>query len=80
MLTENGLEASGGLPKLLERCADGMMYGALPKCPECKGQLDIGKFGRDIRCKGFLSEWTRCSFKTPTIERNDWIIPGYHFP
>ena len=28
--------SSGGFEKILEKCAEGMFYGAIPPCPSCK--------------------------------------------
>jgi len=55
--------------------ADGMMFGALKKCPMCSGHLYY--YGGTYRCHGYLSEWSKCSFSTPQPERirGKWKIP-----
>lgn len=36
LLEANDYDSSGGESKLLDRCADGLMFGALEQCPECE--------------------------------------------
>lgn len=59
--------------QLLDRCADGMVFGALEPCETCSGQLFAGT--NSYRCSGNISGWTKCT-ETPTVaKRSPWIIP-----
>ncbi|CAM8931406.1 unnamed protein product [Rhodiola kirilowii] len=75
MLEANGQSSSGSELDLRERCADGMLFGALPLCPLCSGHL--GYSGGLYRCHGYLSEWGKCSYSTAELERlkGKWKIP-----
>lgn len=45
----------GGEAKLLDRCAEGMLFGALPPCPSCdEGQLVCVR-GVEYKCTGYAS-------------------------
>lgn len=75
MLEENGQDASGSEYDLRERCADGMLFGALGECPTCQGPLEF--HGGQYRCRGNLSEWSKCMYTTRSPERlkGKWKIP-----
>lgn len=75
MLEANGQDSTGSEPDLRERCADGMMFGALGNCPICSGCLRYA--GGMYRCHGYLSAWSKCSYSTAEPQRlNDkWQIP-----
>uniref|UniRef100_A0A7N0UUX5 Poly [ADP-ribose] polymerase n=1 Tax=Kalanchoe fedtschenkoi TaxID=63787 RepID=A0A7N0UUX5_KALFE len=75
MLGANGQSSSGSELDLRERCADGMLFGALPLCPLCSGHLSYT--GGMYRCHGYLSEWGKCSYSTAELERlkGKWKIP-----
>eukprot|EP00659_Diplonema_papillatum_P021159 gene21159-32595_t len=66
----------GGESKCLDRIADGMLFGALPKCDECDGDL---RFVRSkYVCTGSVDAFTRCSnFKGEDVARRPWKIPGH---
>ena len=55
--------------------ADGMMFGALEKCPHCEGHMEYQ--GGSYRCRGFLSAWSKCTFTTQTPKRvsSKWETP-----
>eukprot|EP01105_Mastigella_eilhardi_P011092 TRINITY_DN255_c0_g1_i1.p1 TRINITY_DN255_c0_g1~~TRINITY_DN255_c0_g1_i1.p1 ORF type:complete len:1160 (+),score=256.88 TRINITY_DN255_c0_g1_i1:63-3542(+) len=80
ILKHNDQPVTGGTKHMMQRCVEGMLYGALPKCSECKeGDLywdtDLGKY----RCTGDISEWARCTFTAPnfdSIERTPWKMPS----
>ena len=59
--------------QVVDCLADGMAFGALEACKECKGQLVFK--GDAYYCKGDISAWTKCVFKTATPVRKDWVIP-----
>ncbi|KAL3531248.1 hypothetical protein ACH5RR_010570 [Cinchona calisaya] len=75
MLEINSQDSTGSELDLRERCADGMHFGALAKCPLCSGRLrySAGMY----RCHGYLSEWSKCSYSTIGPERikGKWKIP-----
>lgn len=55
--------------------ADGMLFGALPKCPLCSGHLRYS--GGMYKCHGYLSAWSKCSYSATDIKRvkGKWKIP-----
>lgn len=59
--------------QVLDCLADGVAFGALEACKECKGQLVFK--GDAYYCTGDISAWTKCVFKTATPIRKDWVIP-----
>ncbi|KAM7260198.1 hypothetical protein ACFE04_015939 [Oxalis oulophora] len=75
MLVDNGQDSSGSELDLRDRCADGMMFGALDKCPVCSGSLSYS--GGLYRCHGYLSEWSKCSYSThePARLKGKWKVP-----
>ncbi|KAB1208820.1 Poly [ADP-ribose] polymerase 1 [Morella rubra] len=75
MLEANGQDSTRSELDLRERCADGMMFGALSSCPICSGSLRCS--GGLYQCHGFLSEWSKCSYSTRELERvtGKWRIP-----
>jgi len=73
MLEDNGLSSQGGESSLLDRCADGMTFGRLLPCEECKGgQLVYRTEG--YCCTGNLTGWTKCTFVTKQPKRATWKI------
>ncbi|KAI3449746.1 hypothetical protein Pfo_006411 [Paulownia fortunei] len=75
MLEANEQDSRGSELDLRERCADGMFFGALAKCPMCSGWLRYSS--GMYRCAGYLSEWTKCSYSTaePQRVKGKWKIP-----
>ncbi|EEF41438.1 poly [ADP-ribose] polymerase 1 [Ricinus communis] len=75
MLEANGQDNSGSELDLRDRCADGMIFGALGLCPTCSGFLRYS--GGMYRCTGFLSEWSKCSYSTcePERKKGKWKVP-----
>ncbi|TQE13755.1 hypothetical protein C1H46_000762 [Malus baccata] len=67
MLEVNNQDSTGSELDLRERCADGMMFGALKSCPLCSGFLRYS--GGMYRCQGYLSAWSKCSYSTQEPER-----------
>jgi len=55
-----------------EVCADGILFGACEKCKVCGGQLILS--GEGYRCKGFVTEFLKCTFKTQEPERVPWVL------
>lgn len=59
MLEKNGMVKSGNKGELLERIAEAVVLGVLPKCPECeKGRLIWSKPTGKISCMGYFDEMT----------------------
>ncbi|XP_036133329.1 poly [ADP-ribose] polymerase 1 isoform X2 [Molossus molossus] len=59
--------------KILDRVADGIVFGALLPCKECSGQL---VFKSDAYyCTGDVTAWTKCMVKTQTPNRKEWVTP-----
>ncbi|XP_048337120.1 poly [ADP-ribose] polymerase 1 isoform X1 [Ziziphus jujuba] len=75
MLEANGQDSTGSELDLRDRCADGMMFGALGSCPLCSGSLRYS--GGMYRCHGYLSAWSKCSYSTREPERLKvkWKVP-----
>ncbi|XP_020837799.1 poly [ADP-ribose] polymerase 1 isoform X1 [Phascolarctos cinereus] len=73
LLIANKQEVPSGDSAILDRVADGMAFGALLPCEECKGQF---VFKSDAYyCTGDITAWTKCVAKTQTPSRQEWIIP-----
>lgn len=75
MLEANDQDSSGPEHELRDRCADGMLFGALKNCALCSGHLHYS--GGTYKCRGFLTEWSKCAFSTSEPERvkGKWNIP-----
>uniref|UniRef100_A0AAQ5ZEU3 Poly [ADP-ribose] polymerase n=1 Tax=Amphiprion ocellaris TaxID=80972 RepID=A0AAQ5ZEU3_AMPOC len=73
LLIANRQEVPSGESNVVDSLADGMAFGALEPCKECQGQLVFK--GDAYYCKGDISAWTKCVFKTTTPIRKDWVIP-----
>lgn len=75
MLEANSQISNGSELDLRDRCADGMVFGALGGCPMCSGSLHYS--GGIYRCGGYLSEWSKCSYSTrePARLKGKWKIP-----
>ncbi|XP_057964119.1 poly [ADP-ribose] polymerase 1 [Malania oleifera] len=75
MLEANGQDSTGSELDLRDRCADGMLFGALGSCTICSGCLRYS--GGMYRCHGYLSAWSKCSYSTvePKRLKEKWKIP-----
>ncbi|KAM0853174.1 hypothetical protein ACQ4PT_051264 [Festuca glaucescens] len=75
MLEVNEQDPSGPERDLLERCADGMLFGALGPCPVCTSCLYY--YGGHYQCNGYVSEWSKCTYTTtqPVRIKKKWKIP-----
>ena len=82
MLELNGQKKSGNKDELVERCVDGKLYGALPRCPECgSGILRVAylsKYGHAgqgrFSCPGYFDDdaFVRCGYSATQVERAPW--------
>uniref|UniRef100_A0A8C2XQF6 Poly [ADP-ribose] polymerase n=1 Tax=Cyclopterus lumpus TaxID=8103 RepID=A0A8C2XQF6_CYCLU len=73
LLIANGQEVPSGESNVVDCLADGMAFGALEACTECKGQVVFK--GDAYYCTGDISAWTKCVYKTTTPIRRDWVTP-----
>jgi len=77
---------SGRKEELIERCVDGMMYGAIPRCPKCINDERGGatlNYNQDTNmytCNGYFDKKSKkklhCDFQSDHVERNAWRTPG----
>jgi len=72
MLDHNSQETPTGLGQILERVAEGMLFGRLMPCEECEGQL-VAQVN-SYKCSGFISGWTACTNAPIKASRAPWII------
>ncbi|XP_075387171.1 poly [ADP-ribose] polymerase 1 [Tenrec ecaudatus] len=73
LLIFNKQQVPSGESAILDRVADGMVFGALLPCEECSGQL---VFKSDAYyCTGDVTAWTKCIVKTQTPNRKEWVTP-----
>ncbi|XP_062938873.1 poly [ADP-ribose] polymerase 1 isoform X2 [Cynocephalus volans] len=73
LLIFNKQQVPSGESAILDRVADGMVFGALLPCEECSGQL---VFKSDAYyCTGDVTAWTKCMVKTQTPSRKEWVTP-----
>lgn len=75
MLTLNNHPAAGGKSVLLDRCAEGMLFGAIPKCPDCKEYTLKCLNGVKYKCSGKMTTWGACAFESKKVERLPWKVP-----
>ncbi|CAL5425099.1 unnamed protein product [Camellia sinensis] len=75
MLEANGQNSTRSEFDLPDCCADGMLFGALGRCPLCSGRLRYS--GGMYRCHGYPSAWSKCSYSTtePECVKGKWKIP-----
>lgn len=77
MLALNDQCISGGEDTLIDRCAFGMMFGALPRCPKpaCQDNWLTYRRGKYV-CTGG-TEWANCTFEAENVDgMRDWQVPG----
>ncbi|KAM6217449.1 poly [ADP-ribose] polymerase 1 [Rhynchocyon petersi] len=73
LLIYNKQQVPSGETAILDRVADGLVFGALLPCKECSGQL---VFKSDAYyCTGDVTAWTKCMVKTQTPNRKEWVTP-----
>lgn len=76
LLIDNSQPATGGRDKLMDALVDGLMYGALPPCPECGNQALTFSHGQ-YACHGMASEWGRCVYKVADVKRTKFDVSSY---
>eukprot|EP00742_Colponemidia_sp_Colp-10_P013792 GILJ01015609.1.p1 GENE.GILJ01015609.1~~GILJ01015609.1.p1 ORF type:complete len:1033 (+),score=99.80 GILJ01015609.1:1-3099(+) len=76
MLKLNDQVLGGTKDVLLDRVVDGMVNGALPRCPSCRlGHLRYNKLDEVYTCPGYHEgpeAGVKCGFTAKDIERNPW--------
>ncbi|CAK1553492.1 unnamed protein product [Leptosia nina] len=70
----NNLKMFKGTEEPLDLLADCMAFGALERCPQCRGQLQLKTFY--YKCTGFLNPWTTCDYQTRSPRRFVMTIPA----
>ena len=77
LLSKNRQLKTGSRTELLDRCAEGRLFGGLKKCPKCKGgNLNFELTTGGYFCKGFMDEGNKfqnCNYQSCTSERNAWM-------
>lgn len=58
ILERNNQKVPEGLNPILDAMADLLTFGALEKCPTCKGQFVFNK--SNYICSGNITEWVKC--------------------
>lgn len=58
----------------MDRCSDGMVFGAIEPCDTCGGQLVV--LTHHYQCTGNISGWTKCTVATTEVKRRKWTIPS----
>ncbi|XP_023603838.1 poly [ADP-ribose] polymerase 1, partial [Myotis lucifugus] len=78
LLIFNKQQVPSGESAILDRVADGIVFGALLPCEECSGQL---VFKSDAYyCTGDITAWTKCMVRTQTPSRKEWVTPKLRGP
>ena len=77
ILRTNQQLLSGTKDELVERCAQGSVLGALPRCPHCfGGKLRFDKEKGLYWCHGYMDddEYKPCYFHANTCQADEWIV------
>eukprot|EP01107_Rhizomastix_libera_P007718 TRINITY_DN22736_c0_g1_i1.p1 TRINITY_DN22736_c0_g1~~TRINITY_DN22736_c0_g1_i1.p1 ORF type:complete len:932 (-),score=252.85 TRINITY_DN22736_c0_g1_i1:98-2872(-) len=75
ILEANGITYEKASPdRILTKCADGMQFGKLMICPECKNNT-VANMCTHFECHGWISSFTRCTWKSDTAKRYLWKLP-----
>ncbi|XP_050672145.1 poly [ADP-ribose] polymerase-like isoform X2 [Leptidea sinapis] len=70
---QNYMRLLKGKDKQLSQIADCLAFGALERCPKCRGQLQLETFYYE--CTGFQNVWSKCDYRTKTPSRKCMEIP-----
>ncbi|GCB81756.1 hypothetical protein scyTo_0022231, partial [Scyliorhinus torazame] len=73
LLIANKQEVPSGEAAILDQVSDGMLFGSLLPCEECKGQMQLK--GDAYSCTGNITAWTKCRASTQAPNRKDWVMP-----
>lgn len=73
-LSQNDSGIVQGHDNILDRCADFISFGAIPKCTKCpNGNLIFSKHG--YQCDGRLNEWANCDRFETNLQRQPVTFP-----
>ena len=61
---------------MLDMLADVMTFGALEPCDKCGGSFKF-ESGIGYKCKGDISEWTKCEEVKQDPKRRKFVVPGH---
>ena len=64
----------GGRGKMIDRIADAMVFGVLPRCDLCKNG-DLYFSHGEYKCVGSMDEFAKCENKVSTITRTPFKVP-----
>ena len=74
MLEFNNQYVPKSVSELEERCAEGMIFGALLPCPTCNNVA--WEYRTDgYHCRGHINEWLPCTNVTKDPPRTTWKVP-----
>ena len=73
ILEHNDQYSKGGADRIMDALVEGMLYGKLPRCPEC-GNRGLTFEDGVYRCKS-VTEWSSCGYTADDVERSEWEIP-----
>lgn len=77
ILKQNEQILSGKKEDLIERCAEGLVLGAIPKCPTCsKRVLRFDRETGNYSCPGSFEggQMVKCKFSSDDVDRLPWSI------
>ncbi|GAB0091469.1 Poly [Sergentomyia squamirostris] len=74
ILDINKQDVPEGKDDIRHLVCDILIFGALKRCPECKGQLIYGTNG--YHCTGSITEWTKCQNTVKDPKRTKAKIPA----
>eukprot|EP00054_Salpingoeca_dolichothecata_P038902 m.14747 g.14747 ORF g.14747 m.14747 type:complete len:229 (-) comp9318_c0_seq1:100-786(-) len=82
LLRKNDMKVTGNKHELLDRCADGKQFGALPRCPKCSGGKLRVKYAQkhghggqgQFSCPGYMDDedFVFCHYKGESCVRPAW--------
>ena len=77
-LKKNDQKCSGSKAELIDRVADGMVRGRIPRCPKCgAGRLRYDSENSLYRCPGYMddTDFVFCRFKANAdeVKRDKWL-------
>lgn len=74
MLEINFQSVAGGKETLVHRCADGVLFGAIQKCPACKHQnMDYNFTDGFFVCLGKQPKACGMKYGSDLITRTPWM-------
>lgn len=73
ILEKNNQDVPEGLHPILDAMADLLTFGALERCPTCKGQFVFNK--SNFICNGNVNEWVKCENMLKEPPRNQVRFP-----